>query len=98
MIYSNIENTELGLDASVLSVKIDLDKKISTVQERYTDIYNAIVSEYNSLVEFLDEFKRMANTIIDECNRLQGLTDEELTNIKKKIETLIYGNGLMIVI
>lgn len=88
MIYNNSENTELGLDASVLSVKIDLDKKISTVQERYTDIYNAIISEYNSLVEFLDEFRRMANVIIDECNRLQGLTDEELTNIKKKIEEL----------
>lgn len=87
MIYNNSENME-GLDASVLSVKIDLDKKISIVQERYTDIYNAIVSEYNSIVEFLDEFKRMANVIIDECNRLQGLTDEELTNIKKKIEEL----------
>ena len=88
MIYNNSENMELGMDASVLSVKIDLDKKISTVQERYTDIYNAIVSEYNSLVEFLDEFRRMANVIVDECNRLQGLTDEELTNIKKKIEEL----------
>lgn len=88
MIYSNSENTELGLDASVLSVKADFDRKISIVQERYTDIYNAIVSEYNNLVEFLNEFKRMANTIVDECNRLQGLTDEELTNIKRKIEEL----------
>ena len=88
MIYNDSKITKRGIEASVLSIKNDLNRRIGRVQLKYTEIYDAIIAESNGLVEFLDEFRAAVNTIVNECNDLQGLTDEELTEIKQRIEEL----------
>lgn len=88
MIYNDDKITKRGIEASVLSIKNDLNRRIGRVQLKYTEIYDAIVAESNGLVDFVNEFRAAVNTIVNECNDLQGLTDEELTEIKQRIEEL----------
>lgn len=88
MVYNDIEFSKRGVEASILSIKNDINRKIGLVELRYNDVYNAIIEENNKLVDFLNEFRAAVDTIVNECNNLQGLTDEELTEIKQKIEEL----------
>lgn len=88
MVYNDIEFSKRGVEASILSIKNDINRKIGLVELRYNDVYNAIIEENNKLVDFLNEFRAAGDAIVNECNDLQGLTDEELTEIKQKIEEL----------
>lgn len=88
MIYNDIDFSKRGVEASILSIKNDINRKIGLVELRYNDVYNAIIEENNKLVDFLNEFRAAVDTIVNECNDLQGLTDEELTEIKQRIEEL----------
>jgi len=88
MVYNDIEFSKRGVEASILSIKNDINRKIGLVELRYNDVYNAIIEENNKLVDFLNEFRAAVDTIVNECNNLQGLTDDELTEIKQKIEEL----------
>ena len=88
MIYNDSDFTKRGVEASILSIKNDLNRRIGHVQLKYGEIYDAIVAESNGLVDFVNEFRAAVDTIVNECNDLQGLTDEELTEIKQRIEEL----------
>lgn len=88
MIYNDGDFSKRSIEASILSIKNDINRKVAQVQSRYTEIYDAIVAESNRLVEFLNEFRAAVDAIVTECNDLQGLTDEELTEIKQRIEEL----------
>lgn len=88
MIYNDSDFTKRGVEASILSIKNDLNRRIGYAQLKYGEIYDAIVAESNGLVDFLNEFRAAVDTIVNECNDLQGLTDEELTEIKQRIEEL----------
>lgn len=88
MIYNDTDFTKRGVEASILSIKNDINRRIGRVQLKYTEIYDAIVAESNGLVDFVNEFRAAVDTIVNECNDLQGLTDEELTEIKQRIEEL----------
>lgn len=88
MIYNDIEFSKRGVEASILSIKNDINRKIGLVELRYNDVYNAIIEENNRLIDFLNEFRAAVDAIVNECNDLQGLTDDELTEIKQRIEEL----------
>lgn len=88
MIYNDDAFTKRSTAASLLSVKADLNHKIGRVSNKYAEIYESIVAESNGLVNFLNEFRVAVNTIVNDCNDLQGLTDEELTEIQQRIEEL----------
>lgn len=88
MIYDDSDFTKRGVEASILSIKNDINRRIGRVQLKYAEIYDAIVAESNRLVDFVNEFRAAVDTIVNECNDLQGLTDDELTEIKQRIEEL----------
>lgn len=88
MIYNDTDFTKRGVEASILSIKNDINRRIGRVQLKYGEIYDAIVAESNGLVDFVNEFRAAVDIIVNECNDLQGLTDDELTEIKQRIEEL----------